>query len=159
MKQRYKVATAVWLYLTRSSSQGHRQILLQLRQNTGYMDGMYDLAVSGHVEMGESMSQAVIREAKEEIGININPQDLRFLTFIDGVKDGYHKAFFGADRYTGTPKIMEPNKDGGLEWFDFAALPENLIPYLRGVFRNIDAGIPFDDDCFTEYQHLRRKSS
>lgn len=149
MKERYKVPTAVWICLFRDNEKGVRQILLQLRQNTGYMDGMYDLAASGHVEPGESMMTAAIREAKEEICIDIKPQDLVFLTFVDGVKDGYHKAYFGAKQYTGEPKIMEPDKCKELHWFDLDALPENIIPYLRNVLANIAAGIPFDDDSFT----------
>lgn len=42
-----------------------QRILLQLRINTGYCDGMWG-CVAGHVEEGESASGAMIREARVE---------------------------------------------------------------------------------------------
>lgn len=33
------------------------EILLQQRTNTGYLDGYWDFAASGHVEYGESVHQ------------------------------------------------------------------------------------------------------
>ena len=57
------------MFLLRDSDKG-QEILLQKRHNTGYMDGMWDCSVAGHVENGESMKMALLREAKEEIGIN-----------------------------------------------------------------------------------------
>lgn len=70
MKQREGSQLAVFLVLTRIID-GNKEVLLQKRINTGYMDGKYDAACSGHVEKGESVSMAVVREAKEEINIYI----------------------------------------------------------------------------------------
>ena len=64
------------LVLTRKVDE-NTEILLQKRKNTGYMDNMYDMACSGHLEKGESLSQAIIREAKEKIGIEIQEKDLK----------------------------------------------------------------------------------
>ena len=74
MEEKYYSRLAVNLVLTRINN-GRKEILLQLRQNTGYMDNMYDFACSGHVDKGESYTQALIREAKEEIGISINENE------------------------------------------------------------------------------------
>ncbi len=49
MKERYQSKVAVFLILTREVN-GQTQILLQERYNTGYMDGKYDTACSGHLE-------------------------------------------------------------------------------------------------------------
>ena len=57
---RYQSKIAVFLVLTRETKDG-TEILLQRRYNTGFMDGMYDMAASGHVEKGETLSQAVVR--------------------------------------------------------------------------------------------------
>lgn len=71
MKERYQSKVAVvFLLLTKETDKG-TEILLQRRCNTGYMDGKYDRACSGHLEKDESLSMAIIREAKEEIGIDI----------------------------------------------------------------------------------------
>lgn len=49
--------------LIRNSEKGE-EILLQRRQNTGYMDGFYDLSASCHVEKNEQMTTSLIRETK-----------------------------------------------------------------------------------------------
>lgn len=49
MKERYKSKVAVFLILTREEK-GQKQVLLQERCNTGYMDGKYDTSRSGHLE-------------------------------------------------------------------------------------------------------------
>lgn len=49
MKERYGSKVTVFLVLTRTEN-GRKQVLLQKRCNTGYMDGQYDMACSGHLE-------------------------------------------------------------------------------------------------------------
>lgn len=49
---------------------GAKEILLALRKNTGYRDGKYELP-GGHVEEGEDLMQAMVREAKEELMIEV----------------------------------------------------------------------------------------
>ena len=51
------------------------QIFLLQRANTGYADGQYAL-IAGHIDGGEPAHLAACREAKEEAGIIINPDDL-----------------------------------------------------------------------------------
>ena len=70
-EKRFKTPSSVALILIRNNN-GKEEILLQKRKNTGYMDGYYDLGASGHVENKETMKMALIRETKEEIGINID---------------------------------------------------------------------------------------
>ena len=53
-------------------------MLLQLRQNTGYMDDHWAAAAAGHVEKGETAYDAARREALEEIGVG--DLDLAFVT-------------------------------------------------------------------------------
>ena len=59
MKERFKTPTAIFLILTRKSS-SETEILLQLRQNTGFKDGFWDTAASGHVEANDT-----VRNSKE----------------------------------------------------------------------------------------------
>ncbi|HKQ41033.1 MAG TPA: NUDIX domain-containing protein, partial [Pseudonocardia sp.] len=56
------------------------QVLLHLRRNTGYRDGHWAAAAAGHVERGESVTEAACREAAEEIGVVIEPAALVPLT-------------------------------------------------------------------------------
>lgn len=85
--------------------------LLMKRCNTGYMDGMYSL-VGGHVENNESLKNATIRESKEELGIDINESNLRYVCMIrKGKNDDYVNVFLMTDKYLGIPKIIEIKPD------------------------------------------------
>lgn len=54
-----------------------KKVLLQKRsQDKRLWPNRWDVAVGGHVDAGEFGYQAAIREAKEELGINLQPQDL-----------------------------------------------------------------------------------
>ena len=70
-RERNKAVPAVYLILERDDG----CILLMRRCNTGYQDGNYNLP-SGHVEDGELPKAAMVREAKEEIGIDVAQEDL-----------------------------------------------------------------------------------
>lgn len=55
-------------------------ILLQKRSNNKKLwPNMWDVTVGGHVDAGEFGSQALIREAKEELGIEINEDDVKYI--------------------------------------------------------------------------------
>ena len=73
-KEYFRTLSAVFPIILRREG-GRTQILLHLRQNTGYMDGFWDVAGSGHVDGGETASQALCRECFEELGIRVRPQD------------------------------------------------------------------------------------
>ncbi|MGB6161268.1 MAG: NUDIX domain-containing protein [Pseudonocardiaceae bacterium] len=69
---RYRACVDVHLILRHGE-----EILLGQRQNTGFADGSWHLP-SGHTEDGESATIALIREANEEIGVRIDPAEVRF---------------------------------------------------------------------------------
>lgn len=55
-------------------------ILLQKRSNNKKLwPNMWDVTVGGHVDAGEFGRQALIREVKEELGISINDDDIKYL--------------------------------------------------------------------------------
>lgn len=139
--EKFKLKFAVYLLPLRGN-----QVLLSLRQNTGWMDGKYSL-VAGHVEGGETPEEATIREAKEEAGITLDQKDLRFVHVMHRLKndpsDEYIDMFFECEKWTGEFVNAEPEKCGGLEWFDRGALPENVLPYVRDVIQAATDGVYF----------------
>ncbi len=157
MLENYKSRLATNLFLTRINEDGKTEILLQLRQNTGYMDNKYDFACSGHVEQGETFKSALVREAKEEIGIEINEDDLSFLTVNHDYTGNHVQMVFKTASYKGEPRVCEPEECGGLLWCDIDNLPDNTILYVRNVIEDIKLGIPYDDVDFTNLSKARKK--
>ncbi|MFC0864057.1 NUDIX domain-containing protein [Sphaerimonospora cavernae] len=126
MSQRYQVTVDVHVLLERAG-----QILLCLRQGTGYADGLYCLP-SGHLEEGETVVQCAIREAREEVGVIIDPADLRPATVVHHLSpEGWPRigVFFAVSRWSGEPYNAEPGKCGGLAWAPIDALPDSTVPY------------------------------
>ena len=127
MKERFKTNSAVILMLMRHGENGE-EVLLQKRKNTGYCDGYYDFSACGHVEKDESMTMTICREAKEELGIVIEPKDLEFVCVIHKkTEEIYYNGYFKAKKWKGEPKINEPEKNEELKWVKINDLPQNLI--------------------------------
>ncbi len=94
-------------------------MLLQLRQNTGYMDDHWAAAAAGHVERGETAYDAAHREAAEEIAVS--GLALEFVTAMQRTRGGEPideriDFFFTARSWTGEPTIVEPEKCADLRW-------------------------------------------
>lgn len=142
MEERYKSNVTVSLILFRNDK---REILLQKRKNTGYMDGMYDTACSGHLEKNESVFEALIREAKEEIGIIINKNDIKLISVIHAKNENYINFFFEVTSFDEIPVVMEKEKCEELRWFNINEIPEDIIPKLKQVLEMIDKGIICDE--------------
>ena len=108
---------AAYLYLL----DGDR-VLLQQRQNTGYMDGCWVAGAAGHVELHETAAGCAVREAKEELGIVVAAGDLEPVTVMqrtNGTADPVEQRvdwFFAARRWVGVPRVCEPGKCAGLRW-------------------------------------------
>jgi len=139
MREKYRAVMAVWLVLVREG-----KILLQLRQNTGYMDGKWDMAASGHLEADEKLEEGIIREAAEEIGVRVKKKSLKLITVEYDDGDGYMRFFFACDAFEGKPRVMEPEKCVQLKWFSMKALPVNLIPAVGRAIERIQNGVFYD---------------
>lgn len=145
MEERYKSKIIVDLLLKRKNENNKEEILLLLRQNTGYLDGYYDLP-GGHVEEDEDLFSAMIRETKEEIGIDIFREDMKIVHVYHHFRNGMLKLGFSADRYEGELVNNEPEKCKELKWFEIGSLPENIIPRIRDEILNVENGVFYGCD-------------
>jgi len=127
--------------------------LLLRRCNTGYRDGEYGLP-AGHIEEGEFATEAARREAKEEVGVEIEPADL-IPAHIMHRHCGDHERidfFFTTSRWTGEITNAEPDKCDDLKWVLLDELPENTIPYIRAALEQFR-----DKKFFSEFSELGDK--
>ena len=69
------------------------RVLLLRRYNTGYEDGNYSV-VAGHVDGGDQLKTAMVREAREEASIEISPSNLRVVGVMHLMEDREYVSFF-----------------------------------------------------------------
>lgn len=132
---RFTFVSSVHLFLVRDG-----QVLLLRRFNTGYEDGNYSVP-AGHLDGGEHVTQAAIREAREEIGIEIAPEDIEVVGVMHRTSDDERIDFFvAATRWAGVPRNCEPAKCDQLRWVEIGELPTNVIPYVRRALENVQTG-------------------
>jgi 8-oxo-dGTP pyrophosphatase MutT (NUDIX family) len=142
---RFQVVPAAYVFLRRDVG-GSAEVLLQLREGTGYMDGHWAAAAAGHVEAGESVFEAAAREAVEELGITIDPADLVALCAMHrtvaphGPIDERVDFFFECRTWAGTPRTQEADKSADLRWFALDALPEPVVPHEHQVLTAVRDG-------------------
>ena len=143
MKKRNKAVPAVYIILEKAG-----KILLARRCNTGYQDGNYNVP-SGHVEEGEYPKAAIIREAKEEINIDLVEDDLEFVHAsyrLPHDETGNRvDLFFRASHWSGELMNAEPYKCDDLRWFDPYDLPENMTPHVAAIIGYIQKKIIYSE--------------
>ncbi|HTR91695.1 MAG TPA: NUDIX domain-containing protein [Trebonia sp.] len=122
------------------------QVLLLRRRGDVYASGQLCLP-SGHLEEGESIPQAAVRETVEETGIALNPGELRHVLSIHQRNPGSSHARIGFAfeplRWGGEPVNAEPHKHSELVWADPAALPPDTVGYVAAVITAVDRGLTF----------------
>ena len=142
MTERFVVVPASYVFLLRDGA-GGTEVLLQLRQNTGYMDDHWAAAAAGHVERGETALDAAHREAAEEIAVTA--LELEFVTAMQRTQhadpiDERIDFFFTARHWSGEPRIVEPEKCAELRWCPLDALPEPVVPHELEVLSGLRSG-------------------
>ena len=142
-KPRNKAIPAAYLILEKDG-----KILMSKRRNTGYQDGNYQIP-AGHVDGGELPKEALIREAREEIGIKILAKDLKFVHASYRPRhdntDNRVDYFFRCKKWKGRIKNPEPVKCEGWEWIDTNRLPKNIMPHLPDAIDGMRKGVFFSE--------------
>ncbi|MDI3407283.1 methyltransferase domain-containing protein [Streptomyces sp. B-S-A6] len=142
------------------------EVLLTRRAGTGYADGLLH-APSGHAEDGEDVRAAVIREAEEEVGLRLAPEDLRVALVMQhrgpGAEPRIGWFFEAAHGAGGTPVNREPDKCSELGWYALDALPDDMVAYCRAGLDAYRAGERFvlhwhEDDDPVAYEPKARRA-
>ncbi|MGH7006696.1 MAG: NUDIX domain-containing protein, partial [Alphaproteobacteria bacterium] len=81
------------------------------------------------------------REAREEAGIELAPDDLAFAQVVHRADRGQRVSFFfAARRWRGEPRNLEPHKADDFGWFPLDRLPRNMVSYVRRAIERWRAG-------------------
>jgi len=98
-----------------------------LTQRIGKLGGGTYGSLGGHVEFGESLIEALQREAMEELGITLKDIEFLVCSNIRRYSKHYIDISFTAKIEAGEPKIMEPDKIASLGWYNLDDLPSPLF--------------------------------
>ena len=141
MPDPFKVIPEVHLFLLHEG-----KVLLLRKCNTDYENGNYSV-VAGGVEADEEVTAAAIREAREEVGIDVRLADIKVVGVMhrkatDGVVS---VAFFLTGRaWNGEIVNAEPANHDEVSWRTVHSLPENMIAYVRKALINYHNGRGYD---------------
>lgn len=140
---RFTFRVAVFVVLIRDG-----KILLQRRFNTGWEDGNYSF-ISGHVEENEKLRDAGSREALEEAGVKIKPDDLEVVHIMHNNTDSQYINFFLVPKHwEGEPNNCEPQRCDDLSWFPLSDIPNNTLYFLKEFLKLYNENIIFSEFGF-----------
>ena len=138
---------AAYLLLTRGEGPDLEVLLQQRGPALSFKPDHWATAAAGHVEAGESVFAAAVREAREEIGVVVDRTDLVPLCAmhrtLPGVSDPVEQRvdfFFTARTWTGEPSIQEPDKCSALAWSRPSEPPDPMVPHERALLGLLASG-------------------
>ncbi|MGW7439858.1 NUDIX domain-containing protein [Streptomyces sp. NPDC054849] len=141
---RHTVPVDVHLILRRDGESGP-EVLLSRRAGPVYASGLWHLP-SGHLDPGEDMVEAVIREAREETGVLIDTEHVTAAVTVHhrpptgtGSRIG---VFFEVRQWSGKPHVREPDRCDGMDWYPLDTLPDPIVAYCRAGLDAYRAGLP-----------------
>lgn len=124
------------------------EVLIALRDGTGYADGMWNLP-SGKLEADEDLVSALIREAREEVGIQIRPSEPRMVASVHHRNPegrgriGFFFEVASRPKEQGEPVNAEPGKCARIAWVPLDRLPANTYPYTSTGVELYRRGLSF----------------
>jgi len=124
------------------------EVLFIKRANTGFRDGAYQVP-AGHMDWNENMITCAIREAKEEIDIDILESDCNIVHISHRISPQnvgwsfreYFDIYVKVKKYSWDLKINEPHKCSELKFIDIDNIPDsekNLFSYDLDVIKMIN---------------------
>lgn len=121
----------------------HGRILLGLRHPDSAYAGNTWHFLAGHCEREAAIS-CLVREAKEEAGLIIEPDDVELVHVVHLIDSPGARPRIGlvfrARSWSGTPEILEPDRCVEWRWWRPQDLPAEVVPYTRLAIDGILAG-------------------
>lgn len=106
---------------------------LQLCQEAGPEEGQYIPSLCFPLRGEERADVAAIREAREQLGVEVRPDDIRCFHVRQENARRRMLLFFRVTNYAKLPGAGERGRLDSLQAFYLHKLPENIAPYLSDV--------------------------
>lgn len=118
-----------------------KQVLLQRRSpNKKMWPNMWDITAGGHVLAGEFGFQAIIREAKEELGLDLNKNDMTFIgssisTNIKGdiINNHFNEYYIARKDIDETELKLQEEEVSEVKWIDKDEIIEKIKDNYNGI--------------------------
>lgn len=132
------------------------KILVEEKKETKYAGGL--VFPSGHVEAGESLRDSVIREIKEETGLDIwEPQPCGYKDWIQEDGTRYIVLLYKINKFSGEIKSSE---EGRVYWLNRKDIENaNLIWNMRELLEIFEGGINTQNSFLNIKTDNTRKAS
>ena len=122
-------------------SNDNNKVLLQQRSSTKKLwPNLWDITAGGHVLSGELGYQSVIRETKEEIGIELDKNDLEFIgaTTSEDVKGDiinrhFNEYFVAHSDVNLNDIVLQEEEVQDINWFD----KDEIIEKINNNYENL----------------------
>lgn len=126
------------------------QFLLVRRHDTDWMNGFWNFP-GGLLEEGETLLQAAIRETREEVGVEIEPDNFKLVHVIQvqasakNTKDIFG-FYFMAHIWEKEAVNNEPHRHSEIGWFSLNKLPENITEHALQAIEGIKTGVAYSEN-------------
>ncbi len=148
-EKRFKLLSSIHVLFIKED-----EILMLLRKNI-LLDGLYSI-IAGHLDGGETVLEAAIRESKEECGVDVNPENIEVRTvchsFSRHNNREYVQFYAICKKWSGQIVNMEPSKCGEIKFFPINELPQNTVPYIKDGIEKTLSGVHFYEYGWIEGQ-------
>lgn len=111
-----------WLPVVAGIIRRENKVLLGLRPESGSLSGLWEFP-GGKIELGEQPSQALARELKEELGIDVEVGPLRFSTTHHYGEMGVLILFYEVNYWRGQPQAQHHSEIRWVESTEIASMP------------------------------------
>lgn len=130
----------------------NNEVLLLRRINTPFGNNCYSLP-GAQIEIGEAATQAVIREAQNNIGITLNSETIECVHVMHRKCNNpeFFAAVFKPQSWQGLPINQEPERHDDIRWFPPDQLPENIISAHRHAIEQIQQGKHYSEHGWDLY--------
>lgn len=122
-------------------SHDNQKVLLQLRaKNKKLWPGLWDVAAGGHVSAGELGYEAAIREAQEELNLNLRKENLEFIgattseNLIGDVINRHYNEYYVIHSDLNPQTLeLQPEEVQDVKWFTIDELAKRIADNYDGI--------------------------